>query len=159
MSGSFLKSSLLNGHRCDRFFCGAAAVSRRTRFWRGAGVGCDGGGGSGLCRSRRRRSPFGGRFGLDELDLRVRMAEFGQLGLQQRVVARVVHQAEVVRELRIEADGEDVLRERNRMRFEQVAAGERAGPADGLDHVAPRVVPRSPTSAGVSVHAAAAAAV
>ena len=46
----------------------------------------------------------GRRFGFDEFDLRVRVAEFGEFGLEQRVVARVVHQAEVVFKFGIEAD-------------------------------------------------------
>ena len=40
----------------------------------------------GSCRTRCRR------LGLDEFDLAFGMAQFGQFGLQQRVVARVVHQ-------------------------------------------------------------------
>ena len=48
-----------------------------------------------------------GRFGLDEFDLAVRMAEFRELGLQQRVIARVVHQAEMIFKFGIEADGQE----------------------------------------------------
>ena len=36
------------------------------------------------------------RFNLYKFDLRIGVAEFGEFGLEQRVVARVVHQAEVV---------------------------------------------------------------
>src|ERR1700690_3760912 len=35
------------------------------------------------------------RFGLDEFNLAIRVAEFGELGLEERVISRVVHEAEV----------------------------------------------------------------
>ena len=64
----------------------------------------------------RRRGGFGRRcgaanwrFGFDEFDLGVGMTQFEQLGLQQRVVAGVVHQAEVIFEFGIEANRENVL--------------------------------------------------
>ena len=43
-------------------------------------------------------------FGFDEFNLAVRVAEFGELGLEQRVVARVVHEAEVILKFRVKAD-------------------------------------------------------
>src|SRR5689334_20739703 len=65
------------------------------------------------------------------------MAKFTQLCLQQRVVARVVHQANMVREFGIESDSKYILRERNRMRFEQVATSKRACATDGFDQPGP----------------------
>jgi hypothetical protein len=43
------------------------------------------------------------------------MAELGEFGLEQRVVARVVHEAKMVGKFRIEANREQIFVERNRI--------------------------------------------
>ena len=69
----------------------------------GSAAGAGAGGAAGCAGA----VPLGrGGLGLDELELETRMAELGQLGLQQSVVARIVHQPDVVLEFGVEADGE-----------------------------------------------------
>ena len=57
------------------------------------------------------------------------MAQLGQLGLQQGMVARVVHEREMVLELGVEPDREEIPDERYRVCLDQVASGKRADPA------------------------------
>jgi len=80
-----------------------------------------------------RRNPAGGRFSFNKLGLEVWMTQFEQFRLQQRVIARIIHQAKMILELRIEADNEKVIGERNRMAFKQIAACKWTDPADGLE--------------------------
>ena len=78
-----------------------------------------------------------GRFGFDELDLRVGMPEFEQLGLQKGMIARIVHQADMIFELRVEADRKHVVFEGDGVRFKKVGAGKLAHAADSLDEPIP----------------------
>ena len=110
MSGSFLKSSLLNGTGAVFF---SAAVLGRLRTARRVG-GAAFGGGPGRAGGRERLGlahPAGGRLGLDELDHGVGLAQFGELGGQQGVVARIVHQAEMILKFGIEPDDENIFLE------------------------------------------------
>ena len=70
------------------------------------------------------------------------MAEFVQLGLQQRVVAGIIHQPDVVFKFGIEANREDVPGEGNGVGFKQVSSRERAGPANRFDEPGPEDYPR-----------------
>ena len=45
-----------------------------------------------------------GRFGFDEFDLAVGVAKLGELGLEQGVIARIVHQPKMILKLRIKTD-------------------------------------------------------
>ena len=95
------------------------------------------------------------------LIIAVRVAEFGEFRLQQRVVARVVHEAEMIFKFRVEADDENIFLERHRMRVHKIAARERADPAHGFDKLRPQDPTRSPetgaaTSASVAAQMAAA---
>ena len=79
-----------------------------------------------------------GRFGLDEFDLAVRVAEFGELRLQQSVIACVVHEAEVIFKFRVEADDQNIFYERNRIRVHEITAREWADAANGFDELRPQ---------------------
>ena len=59
------------------------------------------------------------------------MAEFGEFGLENLVGLGVVHHADAVGELRVEADGEQLGGERHRMRGDEVGVREFAGALDG----------------------------
>src|SRR6266478_1369656 len=109
---------------------------------RGFFPGLAGGGGRRFCFCRCRCGRFRFRRGfhrlsgpvcrplcLDEFNLRARVAQFAQLRLQQRVVARIVHQTDVVFEFWIKSDRKYIFRKRNRVRFQQIGSRERACPA------------------------------
>ena len=66
------------------------------------------------------------------------MAEFGELGLEQRMVARVVHETKMILKFRVEADGQDIFLKRNRIRVHKITARERADAANGLDQFCPQ---------------------
>jgi hypothetical protein len=66
------------------------------------------------------------------------MAQFGQLGLQERVVPRVVHQADVMLKLAVKSDDKNVLRKGNRMGLEQIASHKWAGAAHGFHQLTPQ---------------------
>ena len=109
------------------------AVCNRRRF--GSGRSGDGPGG------RRLQTAGTGRgFRLDELDLAAVVAQLAQLRLQHRMVFRVVHERKVLGELGVEADGEELAVEGNRVRLQQVAAGELAHAAHGLKQLRPERV-------------------
>ena len=93
------------------------------------------GGGRGLGRLR---CADGGRLVFNEFDLGVRVTQLGQLGLEQGMIAGIVHQTEVILKFGIETDGQDTLGKGNRVRVEQVSPGELAHPADGLDELCPQ---------------------
>ena len=103
-----MKSFLLNG-TAPIFF--RRRRGGRRRIWRALQLAR--GGRRGSCAGLRRSA--GGRFRLDEFDLRVGVAQFRQLGLQQRVVARIVHQAEMILKFRVETDDQNVFLKRNRI--------------------------------------------
>ena len=86
----------------------------------------------------RLRHTGGRRFGFDEFDLRVCMAKFREFGLEQRVVARVVHETKVIFKFGIEANRKNVFLERNRMRIHEIAAGERTDAANGFHQPGPQ---------------------
>src|SRR5436190_1594983 len=55
------------------------------------------------------------RISLDELNLAIRMPKFGELGLEKRLVFRVVDKTDVILNLRSEANYQHVVFERNGM--------------------------------------------
>ena len=127
-------------------------LARLRRFWRGGGRRGLGGGRRGRRRWRRRLTfPAGGRLGLDEFDHRVGVAEFGELGGEQRVIARVVHEAEVILKFRVKADDENIFFKRHRMGVHQIAARERADPADGVDQLRPQFRQIAGTATGAAL--------
>ncbi len=65
------------------------------------------------------------------------MSQLSQFGLQQGVVAGIVHQREVILELRIETDREQVLLKRDGMSFEEIGPSEWAGAANGFEQLSP----------------------
>lgn len=106
------------------------------RWRRGPLHGCPLGGGHG----RRCRPITFGRVRLNEFDVQPRVAQFPKLVLQQRLVARVVHQRDVIRKLRREPDGQDAVREGYRMRFEQVRSSEGTRAPHGFKQLDPEFV-------------------
>ena len=66
------------------------------------------------------------------------MSQFGQLGLQYRLVPRIVHQAKVVGKFRVETDDEKIFLERNRVRLQEISADKGAGAPDRFDEVCPK---------------------
>ena len=117
ISGSFLNSSLLNG--TGRGFLSAGAAGAASAGFGGSRRGLGGGGSRRGVAATLGASQPAGASALTNLIMRIGVAEFRELGCEQRVVARVVHQAEVVRKFRIEADDQDILLERHRMGVEQ----------------------------------------
>src|SRR5690349_8673360 len=110
------------GWRCLRCRMDRSACGRRRRWrFRSAGL------------YWRWRHKVSGSLVLDDLDLRSGMTEFRELRRNQRMIFRVVHHADVVGEFRIEADGENIFRKRNRMRFEEIAAGKWTRASDGIE--------------------------
>ena len=78
-----------------------------------------------------------GRFGFHEFELRMGMAEFTELGLEQRVIAGVVHQGDVIFKFGGETDGQNFFCKRNRVGFEEITPDERAGAAGGFNKPGP----------------------
>lgn len=68
------------------------------------------------------------------------MPELAKLRLQDSVRLGVVYQVNVIGELRCETDCEYVLHQRDRMSFDQIAAGERAGPSHRIKERCPQRV-------------------
>ena len=66
-------------------------------------------------------------------------AEFLEFGLDQGAIPGCIDEFEVISEFRIEADGEDVIVERDGMSFEKVTAREWAGAADGVEDACPEI--------------------
>ena len=66
------------------------------------------------------------------------MAQFTELGLQQCVIAGVVHQRDVIFKFGSKTDRKNVLGERNRVRFEQVTPDEGTGAAGGFNEPGPQ---------------------
>ena len=66
------------------------------------------------------------------------MTEFGELGLEQRVIARVVHETKMILEFGVEADGQDVFLKRNRICVHEITARERADAANGFNQFCPQ---------------------
>ena len=88
----------------------------------------------------RRRSRLAWRFRLDELDLGLSVSELFELGLNDRSVLRIVHQFQVVGKFRIKSDGQQVPRERNRMRLQKISSRERARAPHRLDDLIPELI-------------------
>lgn len=89
---------------------------------------------------RRCRPRTFGRIRLNEFDVQPRVTQFPKLVLQQRLVARVVHQRDVIRKLRGEPDGQNAVREGYRMRFEQVRSSEGTRTTHGFKQFNPKFV-------------------
>ncbi len=66
------------------------------------------------------------------------MAEFRKFGLEQSVIARVVHEAEVILKFRVKADDQNIFLERNRICVHEIAARERADAANSFDKLRPQ---------------------
>ena len=66
------------------------------------------------------------------------MAKLREFGLQQRVVARVVHQTKVIFKFGIETNREQIFVERNRLRIHEITAGERTDAANGFNQPGPQ---------------------
>ena len=66
------------------------------------------------------------------------MAKLREFGLEQRVVARVVHQAQVIFKFRIETDRKNIFLKRNRLGIHKITAGERTDPANRVHQFDPK---------------------
>jgi hypothetical protein len=104
ISGSFLKSSLLNDATGGRGGLSGSAAGTCVLAAGGAGAGAGGGSNwaSGGFFPRR-------RFGPDEFYLGVRMAQFRQFRLHQGVILGVIHQRQMIGKFRIKTDGQYVF--------------------------------------------------
>ena len=120
------------------FFCAGAVGAAGLAGWGSRFSVCS----RTICERELQRPRFAsrptGRFNLYEFDLRVGVAEFGEFGLEQRVIARVVHQAEVIGKFRIEANRENVFVERNRIGVHEITSRERTDAANGFNQLGPQ---------------------
>ena len=66
------------------------------------------------------------------------MAKLREFGLEQRVVARIVHEAKVIFKFGIETNRKNVFLERNRLGIHEITAGERTDAANGFNQLGPQ---------------------
>jgi len=84
------------------------------------------------------RHTGGRRFDFDEFNLRVCMAKLREFGLEQRVVARVVHETKVIFKFGIETNRKNVFLKQNRLRIHEIAPGERTDAANSFNQPGPQ---------------------
>src|ERR1035437_4101692 len=66
------------------------------------------------------------------------MAKLREFGLEQRVVARVVHETKVIFKFGIETNRKNVFLKQNRLCIHEIAAGERTDAANGFNQLCPQ---------------------
>ena len=77
-------------------------------------------------------------FDFDEFNLRIGMAKLREFGLEQRVVARVVHESEMICKFGFEANREQILVEGNRICVHEITPRKRTDAANGFNQPGPQ---------------------